>query len=262
MSNLLIEQKGAVACLTLNRPEIHNAFDEHLIAALTAAVATASADSSVRVILLSGAGKSFSAGGDLNWMRRMAAYSPDENLADAQGLAKLMRTIDESAKPVIARVHGAAYAGGLGLVACADIAIGVPEAQFAITEVKLGLIPAVISPYLVRAMGVREARRWCLTAQRFSATEAHRLGLLHTVVPAETLDAVVDAEIEALLAAAPEALADTKRLLKAVDQPLTDAVIADTAQRIATRRASAEAREGLAAFFDKRPPHWAGESRS
>lgn len=262
MSNLLIEQKGAVACLTLNRPEIHNAFDEHLIAALTAAVATASADPSVRIILLSGAGKSFSAGGDLNWMRRMAAYSPDENLADAQGLAKLMRTIDESAKPVIARVHGAAYAGGLGLVACADIAIGVPEAQFAVTEVKLGLIPAVISPYLVRAMGVREARRWCLTAQRFSATEAHRLGLLHAVVPAETLDAVVDAEIEALLAAAPEALADTKRLLKAVDQPLTDAVIADTAQRIATRRASAEAREGLAAFFDKRPPHWAGESRS
>jgi methylglutaconyl-CoA hydratase len=250
MSNLILEQKGPVACLTLNRPEIHNAFDEHLIAALTAAVATASADPSVRIILLSGAGKSFSAGGDLGWMRRMATYSAAENLADAQGLARLMATIDTSPKPVIARVHGSAYAGGLGLVACADIAIGVPEAQFAITEVKLGLIPAVISPYLVRAMGVREARRWCLTAQRFSATEAHRLGLLH---------AVIDAEIEALLAAAPEALADTKRLLKAVDRPLDESVIAETAQRIAVRRATPEAREGLAAFFDKRSPTWVRE---
>ena len=259
MSNLILDQKGAVACLTLNRPEIHNAFDEHLIAALTAAVATASADPSVRIILLSGAGKSFSAGGDLSWMRRMATYSADENLADAQGLARLMQTIDTSPKPVIARVHGSAYAGGLGLVACADIAIGVPEAQFAITEVKLGLIPAVISPYLVRAMGGREARRWCLTAQRFSATEAHRLGLLHAVVPAETLDAVIDAEIEALLAAAPEALADTKRLLKAVDRPLDADVIAETAQRIAVRRATPEAREGLAAFFDKRSPTWVRE---
>ncbi|MFY7777548.1 MAG: enoyl-CoA hydratase/isomerase family protein [Elstera sp.] len=259
MSNLILEQKGPVACLTLNRPEIHNAFDEHLIAALTEAVATASADPSVRIILLSGAGKSFSAGGDLGWMRRMATYSADENLADAQGLARLMATIDTSPKPVIARVHGSAYAGGLGLVACADIAIGVPEAQFAITEVKLGLIPAVISPYLVRAMGVREARRWCLTAQRFSATEAHRLGLLHAVVPAETLDAVIDAEIEALLAAAPEALADTKRLLKAVDRPLDESVIAETAQRIAVRRATPEAREGLAAFFDKRSPTWVRE---
>lgn len=259
MSNLILEQKGAVACLTLNRPEIHNAFDEHLIAALTAAVATASADPSVRLILLAGAGKSFSAGGDLSWMRRMATYSADENLADAQGLARLMQTIDTSPKPVIARVHGSAYAGGLGLVACADIAIGVPEAQFAITEVKLGLIPAVISPYLVRAMGGREARRWCLTAQRFSATEAHRLGLLHAVVPAETLDAVIDAEIEALLAAAPEALADTKRLLKAVDRPLDESVIAETAQRIAVRRATPEAREGLAAFFDKRSPTWVRE---
>ena len=259
MSNLIIEQKGAVACLTLNRPEIHNAFDEHLIAAITETVAAASKDASVRVILLAGAGKSFSAGGDLGWMRRMATYSPEENLADAQSLARLMATIDTSPKPVIARVHGAAYAGGLGLIACADIAIGVPEAQFAITEVKLGLIPAVISPYLVRAMGVREARRWCLTAQRFSATEAHRLGLLHAVVPADTLDAVIDAEIEALLAAAPEALAETKRLLKTVDRPLDEGVIAETAQRIALRRAAPEAREGLAAFFDKRSPAWVRE---
>ncbi len=259
MNTFLIEQTGAVARLTLNRPEIHNAFDEHLIAALTEAVAVASADASVRIILLSGAGKSFSAGGDLSWMRRMATYSAKENLADAQGLARLMQTIDTSPKPVIARVHGSAYAGGLGLVACADIAIGVPDAQFAITEVKLGLIPAVISPYLVRAMGVREARRWCLTAQRFSATEAQRLGLLHAVVPAEMLDAVIDTEIDALLAAAPEAVAETKRLLKAVDRPLDDSVIAETAQRIAVRRAAPEAREGLAAFFDKRSPAWVRE---
>ncbi len=259
MSNLLIEQTGAVARLTLNRPEIHNAFDEHLIAALTDAVAATSADASVRVIVLAGAGKSFSAGGDLSWMRRMASYSAEENLADAHGLARLMQTIDTSPKPIIARVHGSAYAGGLGLVACADIAIGVPEAQFAITEVKLGLIPAVISPYLVRAMGVREARRWCLTAQRFSATEAQRLGLLHAVVPADRLNAVIEAEIDALLAAAPEAVAETKRLLKAVDRPLDESVIAETAQRIALRRAAPEAREGLAAFFDKRAPTWARE---
>jgi methylglutaconyl-CoA hydratase len=259
MSTLVIEQTGSVVRLTLNRPEIHNAFDEHLIATLTEAVAATSADASVRVILLAGAGKSFSAGGDLSWMRRMATYSPAENLADAHGLARLMQTIDTSPKPVIARVHGSAYAGGLGLVACADIAIGVPDVQFAITEVKLGLIPAVISPYLVRAMGVREARRWCLTAQRFSAAEAQRLGLLHAVVPAERLDAVIEAEIVALLAAAPEAVTETKRLLKAVDRPLDDSVIAETAQGIALRRAAPEAREGLAAFFDKRAPNWVRE---
>lgn len=253
---LLHEVSDGVARLTLNRPDIHNAFDDALILRLTEAIAQAGADPAVRVIVLAGAGPSFSAGGDLNWMRRMAGYSHDENLADARALAELMATLDRCPKPTIARVHGSAFAGGMGLVACCDIAIAVPEALFAVTEVRLGLMPAVISPYLIRAMGARQARRWFLTAARFDAAEALRLGLVHAVVSADQLDAAIAAEVKALKAGAPEALAECKSLISLASQPLDAALIEETAQRIAVRRASAEGRDGVSAFLEKRKPGW------
>lgn len=253
---LLYSVTDGIARLALNRPEIHNAFDDLLIAKLTETIDQAAADPAVRVILLAGEGASFSAGGDLNWMRRMAGYSHEENLADARALAKLMATLDQCPKPTIARVHGSAFAGGLGLVACCDIAIAVPEALFAVTEVRLGLMPAVISPYLIRAMGAREARRWFLTAARFDATEALRLGLVHAVVPAEKLDETVAAEIKALKAGGPEALAAAKDLIALASRPLDASLIDETAQRIAVRRASAEGKDGVAAFLEKRKPGW------
>jgi methylglutaconyl-CoA hydratase len=253
---LLYEVADGVARLTLNRPEIHNAFDDALILRLTEAIAAAGADPSVRVLVLTGAGQSFSAGGDLNWMRRMAGYSHEENLADARGLAELMATLDRCPKPTVARVQGSAFAGGMGLVACCDIAIAVPEAQFAVTEVRLGLMPAVISPYLIRAMGARQARRWFLTAARFDAAEALRLGLVHAVVPADALDAAVAAEVKALKAAAPGALTACKELIALASSPLDAALIEETAQRIAVRRASAEGRDGVSAFLEKRKPGW------
>ncbi|WP_029006601.1 enoyl-CoA hydratase-related protein [Azorhizobium doebereinerae] len=250
--------EDGVALLTLDRPEVHNAFDDALITALTAAYEAAAADPTVRAILLRAEGPSFCSGGDLNWMRRMAGYSHAENLADAEKLAHLMRVIDTCPKPTLARVHGSAFAGATGMIACSDIAVAVPEAEFAVTEVRIGLIPAVISPYLVRAMGARAARRYFLTAERFSADTARALGLVHEVVPAADLDAALARHLKALRAASPAALAATKALVAAVDRPLSDAVIADTAHRIADQRASAEGREGLAAFLEKRKPNWTG----
>lgn len=254
--SLLTAHADGVAILTLDRPEVHNAFDEAMIAALTDAYEAAGADPAVRAILLRANGPSFCSGGDLNWMRRMAGYSHAENLADAEKLGRLMQVIDTSPKPTLARVHGSAFAGAIGLIACSDIAVAVPEAQFAVTEVRIGLIPAVISPYLVRAMGARQARRYFLTAERFSAETALALGLVHEVVPADDLDAVLARYLKAFAAAGPAALSATKALVAAVDQPLSRAVIADTAARIADQRASAEGREGLAAFLEKRKPNW------
>lgn len=254
--SLLISQENGVAVLTLNRPEVHNAFDDALIAELTAAYEAAGRDPGVRAILLRANGVSFCAGADLNWMRRMAAYSLDENLEDAGRLGALMRTIDTCPKPTLARVHGSAFAGAIGLIACSDIAVAVPEALFAVTEVRIGLIPAVISPYLVRAMGARQARRYFLTAERFDAATALSLGLVHDVVALEELDAAIARHLKALTAGSPAALAATKDLVAAVDRPLSDAVIADTARRIAHQRASRDGREGLTAFLEKRKPEW------
>jgi methylglutaconyl-CoA hydratase len=255
--SLLIEITGGVARLTLNRPEVLNAFDDALIAELRRAYDDAISDERVRVILLQANGKTFSSGGDLNWMRRMAGYSHRENLADARSLAGLMRTIDCCPKPTIVRVQGSAFAGALGLIACSDIAIAVPEAEFAVTEVRVGLIPAVISPYLVRAMGTRQARRWFLTAERFSAVQAQAMNLVHEVVSAEQLDEAVARMLDQLLKAGPAGLAATKALVAAVDRPLDDAVIDETAQRIAEIRAGEEGREGVTAFLEKRKPAWA-----
>ncbi|MEP9354467.1 enoyl-CoA hydratase/isomerase family protein [Xanthobacter sp. KR7-65] len=248
--------EDGVAVLTLDRPEVRNAFDDELIATLTSAYEAASADPAVFAILLRANGPLFCSGGDLNWMRRMASYSRQENLADAMALGRLMRTIDLSPKPTLVRVHGSAFAGATGLIACSDIAVAVPEAEFAVTEVRIGLIPAVISPYLVRAMGVRQARRYFLTAERFSAATALELGLVHEVVPAQELDAAIARHLKALKAASPAAIAATKALVAAVDRPVDAAVVQDTARRIADQRGSADGREGVTAFLEKRKPNW------
>lgn len=251
-----IDARG-VAFLWLARPELHNAFDDALIAALTAEIVRLGAMPNVRAIVLGGRGKSFSAGADLNWMKRMAEYGEAQNRADATALADLMRTLDRCPKPTLARVHGAAFGGGVGLVACCDIAIAAHGAQFCLSEARLGLIPAVISPYVVRAMTPRAARRYFLTAETFTAAEALGLGLVHRVVAADTLDASIEAMLLLLLAAGPAAQAECKTLIAAVsDMPIDDAMVADTAARIARIRVSPEGRAGIAAFLDKRKPDW------
>ena len=248
---------GGVLHLQLNRPELHNAFDAALIAGLTEALQQAGDNASVRVVVLEGAGASFSAGADLNWMRGMAAASEAENREDALALARLMRTLDELPKPTIARVHGAAFGGGVGLIACCDIAIGVADARFGLTESKLGLLPAVISPYVIAAIGARQARRWFATAEMFSAETACAMGLLHEVVAAAELDAAVQRQTDLLLKAGPHAAAGAKRLVaRVVSVPDRDALDADNAALIARLRVSEEGQEGLAAFLGKRAPAW------
>jgi methylglutaconyl-CoA hydratase len=252
-----VEKRGRSAIVTLNRPEVRNAFDESLIAGLTRAFSELDADDGVRVVVLAGAGSAFCAGADLNWMKRMAGYSYEQNLADAEALAEMLKIIDRMRKPTIARVHGPAFAGGVGLVAACDIAIGTPEARFCLSEAKLGLSPATISPYVVRAMGERMARRYFLSAEVFDADEAYRIGLLQARVPAAELDAAIDSLAGHLIAGGPDALAKIKDLIRLVSShPVDDAVVKDTARRIAEIRVSPEAREGITAFLEKRKPAW------
>lgn len=254
---LVLERVGAVVRLRLDRPALHNAFDAGLITALTAALDPLAGDPTVRVVVLEGSGTSFSAGADLNWMRGMATASEAENRDDALALARLMRTLDELPKPTIARVHGAAFGGGVGLVACCDIAIGVPEAKFGLTESKLGLLPAVISPYVIAAIGARQARRWFATGEIFDAATALRMGLLHTVVEADALDAAIERQIALLLKAGPVAAAHAKRLVARVAATADrDGADRDNADLIARLRVSPEGQEGLSAFLDKRTPRW------
>jgi methylglutaconyl-CoA hydratase len=242
----------------MNRPERHNAFDDALIAELTEALRSMEAEDGIRVLVLSGAGKSFSAGADLNWMKRMAGFSMDENRRDAMGLATLMRTLAHLRKPTIARVHGAAYGGGVGLVACCDIAVAAQSASFSLSEAKLGLIPAVVSPYVVAAIGERAARRYFLTAERFDAAEAWRIGLVHELVgDHESLDDKIGEIADAVLACSPSAQREAKDLIRAVaSRPVTSELIQDTADRIAKIRSSPEGREGVAAFLEKRRASW------
>lgn len=248
---------AGIATITLNRPDIHNAFDDVLIADLTTKIDTLNTDPAVRVIILTGAGKSFSAGADLNWMKRMAEYSHAENLADSRALAKLMKVLNFSSKPTIALVNGAAFGGGVGLAACCDIVIASDRASFCLSEVKLGLIPAVISPYVVEAIGVNQARRYFLTAERFNAQTAQQIGLVHEVVSGDELTARGQEMAKILLANGPDAMHAAKNLIYAVaNKPISDAVIDDTAQRIADQRASDEGREGIRAFLEKRPANW------
>jgi methylglutaconyl-CoA hydratase len=258
--SLLLDRAGPVARLRLHRPALHNAFDAALIAALTAALDQLAGDDGVRVVVLEGAGASFSAGADLNWMRGMAAAGEAENREDALALARLMRVLDELPKPTIARVHGAAFGGGVGLVACCDIAVGAEGAKFGLTESRLGLLPAVISPYVIAAIGVRQARRYFATAEVFDAMQAQRIGLLHEVVAPDALDAAVDRQIALLLKAGPAASAQAKSLVREIAaQSDRDAIDAANADLIARLRVSAEGQEGLSAFLDKRPPAWAAK---
>jgi methylglutaconyl-CoA hydratase len=249
--------RNAIALVTLNRPEVHNAFNETLIAELTAALRALASDRSVRAVVLLGAGPSFCAGADLNWMKKMAAFSKAENLADAKALATMLATLNDMPQPTVARVHGSAFGGGVGLVACCDVAIGAHDATFALSEAKLGLIPAAISPYVIEAIGARAARRYFLSAERFTAAEAFRLGLLHDLaVPAE-LDAKINELLGFVVTAGPQAQAEAKLLIRAVaHRPIDGAVIADTARRIARIRATPEAKEGVAAFLAKRRASW------
>ncbi len=257
-----VDARG-VATLWLDRPELHNAFDDALIAALTAELGRLASDETVRVLVLAGRGKSFSAGADLNWMKRMAGYTEAENRRDADALAGLMRTLDAFPKPTLARVHGAAFGGGVGLVACCDIAVAAETAGFCLSEVKLGLIPAVISPYVVAAIGARAARRYFLTAETFDAATAKRFGLLHEVAPAELFDEALEAILAPLLAAGPRAQTESKALIARVARgPIDDAMVADTAARIARIRVSPEGREGIAAFLAKRRPDWSGQGKA
>ncbi len=255
--SLEIDISRQVARVWMNRPELHNAFDETLIRELTEAFTQLEGDSGVRVIVLGGRGKSFSAGADLNWMKRAAAYTIEENLRDARALANMLKTIDCMSKPTVARVHGAALGGGTGLVSVCDIAIASAQASFATTEVKLGIIPGAISPYVGAAIGERAVRRYFLTAERFDAQEAHRLGMVHEVCAPDALDAHIEQVVASLLAGGPKAQAAAKDLIRAVvNRPVDDALIDDTSARIANIRATPEAKDGISAFLEKRKPGW------
>ena len=252
-----VAHDGPIARLTLNRPEMRNAFDDTLIAALTGAVQAAVDDPAVRVLLLTGAGRAFCAGGDLNWMRKMATLTDAENCADAAKLASMLHAIWSCPKPVVACVNGDAYAGGMGLVSACDIAIAADSAHFCLSETRLGLLPATISPYVLRAMGERAANRYFLTAERFDAATAFRLGLVHDVAPLAELAQRAEALCHALCDNGPGAVQASKRLVRDfAGQEIDTALIADTVERIAAVRGTDEAREGVSAFLEKREPAW------
>jgi methylglutaconyl-CoA hydratase len=260
-----IRRAGPVASLILDRAEVHNAFDDALIADLTRALVELDADPGVRIVVLTGAGSTFSAGADLHWMRRMAAADEATNREDAEGLARLMRTLNFLGKPTIARVNGAAYGGGVGLVACCDLAIGVDSAKFALSEVKLGLVPAVISPYVVAAIGARHTRRYFISGEVFDAAEAQRIGLLHDVVPADGIDAAVERAVHFLLKGGPVAQREAKRLALAMAGATPEGaatIDADNAALIARLRVSPEGQEGIGAFLEKRAARWGADQRT
>ncbi len=251
-------ESDGVVTLTLNRPELHNAIDDAFVAELTEALDVLAAREAVRAVVIAANGKSFSAGADLNWMRRMADYSHRENVADALALGRLLEALDNLPKPVIGRVQGPAFGGGVGLVACCDIVIASERASFCLSEVRLGLVPAMISPYVVRALGERQARRYFVTAEPFSAEEAQRLGLVHEVAPPEELDDRLQRLLGQLERNGPAAMAAAKTLaLTAGRSPMDETLIERNAECIAGVRAGQEGREGIAAFLEKRKPAWA-----
>lgn len=253
-----VEQRGAVRWLWLNRPEVRNAFNDALIADIAAAFADIEAHAATRVVVVAARGPAFCAGADLNWMRAMANYSHADNHADALKVARMFNAVHASSKPTIARVQGDAFGGGVGLAAACDIVVAADSANFVLSEVRLGIVAATISPHLVRAMGPRHAARYMLTAEKFAAARARETGLVHEVTDASGLDAAVEAIVAALLAASPAALAATKRLLAdVVEIPVDDVLLAATAKCIADARVSPEGREGIAAFLEKRLPGWA-----
>jgi methylglutaconyl-CoA hydratase len=252
-----IQRGQGVAVLWLARPELRNAFDENMIGEVVAALDALERDPAVRAVVLAGRGKAFCAGADLDWMKRMKGMSREENREDALRFAKMLNRIYTLGKPTVARVHGAAYAGGIGLLAACDIAVASNETEFCLSEVKLGLAPATISPYVVAAMGERAARRYCVTAERFTAAEAYRIGLVQELALPDELDAKVNAILGELVQGAPAAQAQAKEMLRAVaGATIGPELIAQTAERIAALRVSEEGQEGMAAFFEKRPPAW------
>jgi methylglutaconyl-CoA hydratase len=250
---------GAVATVTLNQPRVHNAFNETAIKELEHSFRMFGDRGEVRVIVLTGSGTSFCAGADLSWMKRMAEIPYEENFADAFRLANMLRTIYHCPKPVIARIQGDAYGGGLGLIAAADIAIASSTASFAFSEVKLGLMPAVISPFVIQAIGSRAARRYFVTGEKFTAQEAHRIGLVHEVVTPDVLDAKLSSIVSQITQNGPLAIVQSKRLIQDIDL-LSEKLSVDTAERIARLRGSAEALEGVQAFLEKRRPSWVKEA--
>lgn len=257
LQRLKLTVDGHVARVTLDRPDVRNAFDDATIVELTAAFRALDDDATVRAIVLAASGPAFCAGADLNWMKRMAGYSDTENRADALGLATMLNTIYACKKPVIARVQGDAYAGGMGLVAACDIAVSADTANYCLSEARLGLMPATIAPYVIRAMGARAAHRYFVSAERFDAAEALRIGYVHQVVKADQLDAAVDALAAAIAANSPNAVVECKRLVvDLADKAIDEVLIADTADRIARIRASDEGREGVRSFLEKRKPSW------
>lgn len=256
MTSLLLDiDARGVATLTLNRPERHNAFDDSLIEELSEALDKMDRDDGVRILVLRASGKHFCAGADLNWMQRMADFSEEENRADAMQLASLLDQLNRLSKPVVAIVQGAAYGGGVGLAACCDIVLAYEDAVFCLSEVRLGLVPATIAPYVVAAIGARASRRYMLSAEKFDAQEARRIGLLHEVASPVDIEKRLSSMLDALLHGGPEAQVTVKRLIAQI-LPLDDGLIAATADIIAERRASAEGREGIQAFFEKRKPKW------
>ena len=252
-----IEQRGAVRWLWLNRPDVRNAFNDVLIAEISTAFADVEASAETRVVVVAARGQVFCAGADLNWMRTMAGFSHAENHADALKVARMFHAVHSCSRPVIARVQGDAYGGGVGLAAACDIVIATDAVNFGLSEVRLGIVAATISPHLVRAMGARQAARYMLTAEKFSAAQAKSLGLVHEVTKSNGLDFEVERQATVLLSSSPAALAATKRLLAdVVEAPIDDVLLAATAKCIADARASPEGREGIAAFLEKRSPAW------
>lgn len=260
-SVVLFEQHGPIATVTLNRPALHNAFNDEVVNSLGAAWERIASSTEIRIVVIKGAGASFSGGGDLDYMRKAGAASRDENLAGTTAMARMLRALRDLPQVTLAMVHGNCMAGATGIVAAVDIAVATARAKFAFSEVKLGLTPATISPHVVAAIGARNARRYCLTGERFSAAEAQRIGLIHEAVADEAALAAKEKEISAaLLQGAPGAIAATKQLIREVSgRPLDEEMIAATAANIADRMASAEGQEGLASFFEKRKPKWSGE---
>ncbi|WP_262695399.1 enoyl-CoA hydratase/isomerase family protein [Kordiimonas aquimaris] len=261
-NNLLIEtDTRGVATVTLNRPDVHNAFNDSVIADLHTAYNTLGMDESVRVIVLTGAGKSFSAGADLNWMKRSATFTAAENKEDAMRLSGMLAAIRNCPKPTLAFVNGAAFGGGVGLTACCDIAVAMATGVFSLSEVKLGLTPATISPYVIAAIGERAAQRYFLTGERFDGIEARRIGLVHEIAQTrDEAEMIIEGIIDQLLSSGPVAQAECKSLIQFVaGAEITDELRAETAERIAARRTSAEGQEGLSAFFEKRKPSWSSE---
>jgi methylglutaconyl-CoA hydratase len=256
MPSILTERDGPMLRVTLNRPEVRNAFDEEVIASLTAVVSDAAQDQSLRAVVLAGTGKAFCAGADVAWMSKAIAYSHRENLSDAEDLARMLERLDTLPVPVIARVQGAALGGGVGLAAVCDIAIAADDAVFALSEVKLGILPAVVAPYVLRKIGVSAARELFLTGSRFGAARAKEIGLVHEVVPAAELDAAVASRVREVLSAGPRALATAKALIREIAGAHPNDVIGLTTNTIAAQRVSEEGQEGLRAFLEKRKPSW------